>query len=171
MEPAQHTGSIPLWERACSRMRFGTQHKVEGQNAFASKPAPTFVSGNLRMKRLLGACALLSLLAGCASNDVVDPHGYDKTGVASYYGAKHQGKRTASGERFNKNSLTAAHRQLPFGTRVKVTNLNNDRSCVVRINDRGPHTRGRLIDLSHEAAERLGMLKSGTARVRVQALD
>ena len=171
MEPAQHTGSIPLWERACARMRFGTQYKVDWRKAFASKPAPPFGSGNLRMKRLLGACALLSLLAGCASNDVVDPHGYDKTGVASYYGAKHQGKRTASGERFNKNSLTAAHRQLPFGTRVKVTNLNNDRSCVVRINDRGPHTRGRLIDLSHEAAERLGMLKSGTARVRVQALD
>ncbi|WP_223527626.1 septal ring lytic transglycosylase RlpA family protein [Pseudomonas sp. BF-B-26] len=123
------------------------------------------------MKRFLSACALLSLLAGCASNDVIDPHGYDKTGIASYYGAKHQGKRTASGERFNKNALTAAHRQLPFGTRVKVTNLNNDKSCVVRINDRGPHTRGRLIDVSHEAAEQLGMLRSGTARVRVQALD
>ncbi len=123
------------------------------------------------MKRLLGACALLSLLAGCASTDVIDPHGYDKTGVASYYGAKHQGKRTASGERFNANSMTAAHRQLPFGTRVKVTNLNNDKSCVVRINDRGPHTRGRLIDLSREAAARLGMVGSGTARVRVQSLD
>ncbi|KAA0971335.1 septal ring lytic transglycosylase RlpA family protein [Pseudomonas sp. ANT_H12B] len=123
------------------------------------------------MKRLLSTCALLSLLAGCASTDIIAPHGYDKTGTASYYGAKHHGKRTASGERFNKNSLTAAHRQLPFGTRVKVTNLNNDKSCVVRINDRGPYTRGRLIDVSHEAAEQLGMLRSGTAKVRVQALD
>ncbi|MGH8329634.1 MAG: septal ring lytic transglycosylase RlpA family protein [Pseudomonas fluorescens] len=123
------------------------------------------------MKRFLSTCALLSLLAGCASTDVVDPHGYDKTGVASYYGAKHHGKRTASGERFNKNSLTAAHRQLPFGTRVRITNLNNDRSCVVRINDRGPYSRGRLIDVSREAAEQLGMLRSGTAKVRVQALD
>ncbi|MFL1528257.1 septal ring lytic transglycosylase RlpA family protein [Pseudomonas sp. O230] len=123
------------------------------------------------MKRLLGACALLSLLAGCASNEMIDPHGYDQTGMASYYGAKHHGKRTASGEPFNQNALTAAHRQLPFGTRVKVTNLNNDKSCVVRINDRGPHTRGRLIDLSREAASRLGMVSSGTARVRVQALD
>lgn len=123
------------------------------------------------MKRLLGTFALLSLLAGCASTDIIDPHGYNKTGTASYYGAKHHGKRTASGERFNKNALTAAHRQLPFGTRVKITNLKNDRSCVVRINDRGPHTRGRLIDVSHEAAEQLGMLRSGTARVRVQALD
>ncbi|CAI8998719.1 Endolytic peptidoglycan transglycosylase RlpA [Pseudomonas sp. IT-P12] len=123
------------------------------------------------MKRLFASFALLSLLAGCASTDTVDPHGYDQTGIASYYGARHQGKRTASGERFDKNSLTAAHRQLPFGTRVKVTNLKNNQSCVVRINDRGPHTRGRLIDLSHEAAEQLGMIRSGTARVRVQALD
>ena len=123
------------------------------------------------MKRLFASFALLSLLAGCASTDTVDPHGYDQTGIASYYGARHQGKRTASGERFDKNSLTAAHRQLPFGTRVRVTNLKNNQSCVVRINDRGPHTRGRLIDLSHEAAEQLGMIRSGTARVRVQALD
>ncbi|CAI8706072.1 septal ring lytic transglycosylase RlpA family protein [Pseudomonas serboccidentalis] len=123
------------------------------------------------MKRLLSLFALFSLLAGCASNDIIDPHGYDQTGVASYYGAKHHGKRTASGEAFNQNSLTAAHRQLPFGTRVKVTNLKNEKSCIVRINDRGPHTRGRLIDVSREAAERLGMLSSGTARVRIQALD
>ncbi|WP_025109477.1 septal ring lytic transglycosylase RlpA family protein [Pseudomonas sp. H1h] len=123
------------------------------------------------MKRLFSLCALLSLLAGCASNDIIDPHGYDQTGVASYYGARHHGKRTASGEAFNQHSLTAAHRQLPFGTRVKVTNLKNDKSCIVRINDRGPHTRGRLIDVSREAAERLGMLGSGTARVRIQALD
>ncbi|MCF4994163.1 septal ring lytic transglycosylase RlpA family protein [Pseudomonas syringae] len=123
------------------------------------------------MKRLLISCGLLSLLAGCASTDIIDPHGYDQSGVASYYGAKHHGKRTASGEAFNQNALTAAHRQLPFGTRVKVTNLKNDESVVVRINDRGPHTRGRLIDVSRGAAEQLGMLRSGTARVRVQALD
>ncbi|BBP74884.1 MULTISPECIES: septal ring lytic transglycosylase RlpA family protein [Pseudomonas] len=122
------------------------------------------------MKRLLGACALLTLLAGCATHDI-DPRGYDETGMASYYGARHHGKRTASGEPFDQHGLTAAHRQLPFGTRVKVTNLANDRSVVVRINDRGPHTRGRLIDLSREAAEQLGMLQSGTARVRVQSLN
>jgi rare lipoprotein A len=124
------------------------------------------------MKRLLSACALLSLLVGCASQDVdIDPHGYDKTGTASFYGAKHQGKRTASGERFNQHALTAAHRQLPFGTRVKVTNLSNDKTVVVRINDRGPYSRGRLIDVSRGAAERLGMLRSGTAQVRMQAID
>jgi rare lipoprotein A len=123
------------------------------------------------MLRLLGACALLSLLAGCASDGLIDPHGYNASGSASYYGARHQGKRTASGERFDQSSFTAAHRQLPFGTRVQVTNLANDRKVVVRINDRGPHARGRLIDISRAAAEQLGMLRSGTAKVRVQALD
>ncbi|MCS3466342.1 rare lipoprotein A [Pseudomonas sp. JUb42] len=123
------------------------------------------------MLRLLGASSLLLLLAGCASDREIDPHGYDETGSASYYGSQHQGKRTASGERFDQNSLTAAHRQLPFGTRVKVTNLDNDQSVVVRINDRGPHTRGRLIDVSRSAAEQLGMLRSGTAKVRVQDLE
>ena len=123
------------------------------------------------MQRILGACALLSLLAGCASSGIIDPHGYNATGGASFYGAQHQGKRTASGERFDSQSLTAAHRQLPFGTRVQVTNLDNDRKVIVRINDRGPHTRGRLIDVSRAAAQQLGMLRSGTARVRVQALD
>jgi len=123
------------------------------------------------MLRLLGACSLLLLLAGCASYQEIDPHGYDETGSASYYGSQHQGKRTASGERFDQNALTAAHRQLPFGTRVKVTNLSNDKSVVVRITDRGPHTRGRLIDVSRAAAEQLGMLRSGNAQVRVQDLD
>ncbi len=122
------------------------------------------------MWRPITTTILFTFLAGCASHDIA-PNGYDEKGVASYYGAKHQGKRTASGERFNQYALTAAHRKLPFGTRVKVTNLKNDRTVVVRINDRGPHTRGRLIDLSREAAEELGMLRSGTARVRVQSLS
>ncbi|WP_093413391.1 MULTISPECIES: septal ring lytic transglycosylase RlpA family protein [unclassified Pseudomonas] len=122
------------------------------------------------MKRLLGLAILASLFTGCASYNV-DPRGYDESGTASYYGAKHHGKRTASGEPFDQHALTAAHRKLPFGTRVKVTNLNNDKTVIVRINDRGPFTRGRLIDLSRAAADQLGMLRSGTARVRVQALS
>ena len=122
------------------------------------------------MRQLFCACAT-ALLAGCAIlSQIIDPRGYNREGVASYYGARHQGARTASGERFNQNAMTAAHRQLPFGTRVVVTNLSNKRNVVVRINDRGPHTRGRLIDVSKGAAEELGMLRSGTARVRVQTL-
>ena len=122
------------------------------------------------LKRSLGTLALFSLLAGCASHDI-DPRGYNQTGTASYYGSRHHGKRTASGEPFNQHGLTAAHRSLPFGSRVMVTNLANQRSVVVHINDRGPHTRGRLIDLSRAAAEKIGMLRSGTARVRVQGLS
>ena len=122
------------------------------------------------MKRLLGTFALFSMLAGCA-NHAIDVHGYDQTGTASFYGTKHQGKRTASGEPFDRHALTAAHRELPLGSRVKVTNLENQKTVVVRINDRGPNKRGRLIDLSRKAAEQLGMLRSGTARVRVQGLD
>ncbi len=135
------------------------------------EPGPAFDTGaSLIMKRLLGLLALFSLLAGCASG-LIDPNGYDETGTASYYGAKHHGNKTASGEPFNQNALTAAHRRLPFGTQVKVTNLDNNKSVVLRINDRGPHTRGRLIDVSRRAAEQLGMLGSGTARVRVQAMS
>ncbi|WP_110968087.1 septal ring lytic transglycosylase RlpA family protein [Pseudomonas huaxiensis] len=122
------------------------------------------------MWRPLSALALFTLLAGCASHDI-DPRGYDETGTASYYGSRHHGKRTASGEPFDQHGLTAAHRSLPFGTRVRVTNLKNERSVVVRINDRGPHTRGRLIDLSKAAAQKLDMIRSGTARVRVQSLS
>lgn len=88
-----------------------------------------------------------------------------RAGAASWYGPGFHGKRTASGERFNQNALTAAHRSLPFGTRVKVTNRTNGRSVIVRINDRGPFSGGRVIDLSRGAASRLGMVNQGVARV------
>jgi rare lipoprotein A len=91
-------------------------------------------------------------------------------GRASWYGYRFQGRRTASGERFNAGAYTAAHRRLPFGTRVKVTNIRNGRSVVVRINDRGPYARGRVIDLSKAAAQAIGMVHSGTAPVRLQIL-
>lgn len=91
-----------------------------------------------------------------------------RVGIASYYAHKYHGRKTASGERYNMHALTAAHRTLPFGTRVKVTNLQDDRSVVVRINDRGPFIKGRIIDVSLEAARRLQMISKGTARVRVE---
>ncbi|SIQ80567.1 septal ring lytic transglycosylase RlpA family protein [Aquipseudomonas alcaligenes] len=96
---------------------------------------------------------------------------YQAQGKASYYAARHHGRRTASGERLNNNALTAAHRELPFGTQVRVTNLSNERSVVVRITDRGPHGRGRLIDLSQAAARQLDMLRAGVAQVRIETVD
>ena len=92
-------------------------------------------------------------------------------GMASYYGNELAGNRTASGERFDPGQLTAAHRTLPFGTMVRVTNTSNGDSVVVRINDRGPFSRGRVIDVSQAAAREIGMHRSGTARVKLALLD
>jgi len=91
-------------------------------------------------------------------------------GWASWYGPGFQGQRTASGEPFNPRALTAAHRTLPFGTRVRVTNLRNGQTVVVRINDRGPHVPGREIDLSARAAQALGLIPMGAAPVRLEVL-
>ncbi|MBF2057524.1 MAG: septal ring lytic transglycosylase RlpA family protein [Cyanobacterium sp. T60_A2020_053] len=91
-------------------------------------------------------------------------------GRASWYGPGFHGRRTANGEKFNQNALTAAHRSLPFGTRVKVTNVRNGRSVVVRINDRGPFSGGRIIDLAAGAANAIGLKGAGVATVTVQIL-
>ena len=88
-------------------------------------------------------------------------------GLASWYGARFRGRLTASGTPFDDNKLTAAHRTLPLGTKVKVTNLKNGRSVVLRVTDRGPYVRGRLIDVSHAAADCLGFMHRGLAHVRV----
>ena len=96
--------------------------------------------------------------------------GYVAEGVASWYGSKFHGRRTSSGETFDMYRMTAAHRSLPLPTYVRVTNLDNGRSTVVRVNDRGPFVDDRLIDLSYAAATRLGVVERGTAPVRVRAL-
>jgi rare lipoprotein A len=93
-----------------------------------------------------------------------------ETGLASWYGARHHGKRTASGEVFNQNQFTAAHPTLPWGTRVKVINLDNGKSVDVRINDRGPFKQGRIIDVSRAAARALGIVQRGIATVRIEWL-
>jgi len=97
--------------------------------------------------------------------------GYDQTGIASWYGRDFHGRKTANGERYDMHALSAAHKTLPLPTLVRVTNLENGRSVVVRVNDRGPFARNRLIDLSYAAARSLGFVNKGTARVRVQTLD
>lgn len=96
---------------------------------------------------------------------------YDRTGIASWYGRDFHNKRTANGEIYDMHALSAAHTTLPLPTLVRVTNMENGRSVVVRVNDRGPFAKDRLIDLSYAAARELGFVRQGTARVRVQTLD
>ncbi len=91
-----------------------------------------------------------------------------ETGKASYYGDDFNGKKTANGQTFNKNALTAAHKTLPFGTVVKVTNLSNGKTVIVTINDRGPYAKGRIIDLSEKAAANIDMINQGVAQVKLK---
>jgi len=95
---------------------------------------------------------------------------YDESGIASWYGAKFHGRQTANGEIYDMNALTAAHRTLPMPSFVRVTNLENGRSLILRLNDRGPFARGRIIDISRRGAQLLNFQRQGTARVRVQIL-
>lgn len=92
-------------------------------------------------------------------------------GVASYYAQDFHGKQAANGEIFDMNDLTAAHRTFPFGTKIRVTNLENKQQVVVRVNDRGPYVEGRLIDLSLAAAKQINLIKTGTARVRLEVIE
>ena len=94
-----------------------------------------------------------------------------RIGTASYYGPGFHGRRTASGERFNMNALTAAHRHYPFGTLLRVTNLRNQRATMVRVNDRGPFHKRRLLDLSRGAAREIGLTGSGTGSVKIEVMD
>ncbi len=96
--------------------------------------------------------------------------GFIEKGLASWYGGKFHGRKTANGEIFDKNHITAAHKSLPLGSWVKVTNLKNNRSINVRINDRGPFVYGRKIDLSYAAAKKIGMVQQGVARVSIKVL-
>ena len=115
-----------------------------------------------RQRALLVAVLLLPGGMICAGTE---------EGVASYYADSLDGNPTASGEPYDKAAMTAAHRTLPFGTEVRVINLTNQREVTVRINDRGPHAESRIIDVSGAAAKQLGLVDSGTAKVRLQYED
>ena len=122
------------------------------------------------MGRVAGATLTAAIIFAASGNAA---HANSKkpitnTGMASYYG---YGGRTANGERYNARELTAAHRTLPFGTRVRVTNTANGQSVVVRINDRGPFVRGRVIDVSTAAADSLGFRRRGVAKVDLAVVD
>lgn len=130
----------------------------------------------LKMKR---SCAYLILcffiaasIPACAPYHAGKrPLHYKAQGKASWYGPGFAGRKTANGERFDPSKLTAAHRTLPFNTTVKVTNVENGKSVIVRINDRGPFIRGRIIDLSKVAAEKIGLLRQGVTNVEIVTLN
>ncbi len=128
------------------------------------------------MKWKLALCLALALalfLCACSHSNKSSGNGgkpFEQVGIASWYGKKFHGKQTASGEKFDMHKLTAAHRSLPFGTKVKVKNLDNGKKVVVRINDRGPFKKGRIIDLSYAAAKKIGMIKAGCARVKIRVV-
>jgi rare lipoprotein A len=123
--------------------------------------------------------ASLALAAGCGRRvtarvpvpPAAAPIGWSETGVASWYGIPYDGRRAASGEIFDMRALTAAHRTLPFNTWLEVTNLDNGKRVDVRINDRGPFVGGRIIDLSMGAADRIGMVGAGLAKVRLKVIE
>lgn len=141
-------------------------------------PAKDALQVTNRLRRLLGNAPALTEITGQpqpqiikqATQVVAQAVKVGSRGMASWYGPGFHGRRTANGERFNQNALTAAHRSLPFGTRVRVTNTRTGRSVVVRITDRGPFTRGRVIDLSAAAARIVGVMQSGVAPVTLEIL-
>ena len=118
----------------------------------------------------VAACVALSFF-GCSNLSANNnPKGidYSETGKASYYALKYQDRKTASGERFDHQSHTAAHRRLPFGTKVKVSNVNNNKSVIVTINDRGPFIKDRIIDLTRSAFAAIGDLHAGVIDVKIE---
>lgn len=127
----------------------------------------------IKHKNIILLALFFVFLGGCGT-----PHtpskSYEKgdkeVGYASWYGGKFHGRKTASGETYDQDKMTAAHKTAPFGTLVRVTNLDNGKNTIVKINDRGPFVKGRIIDLSREAARRIGMLTTGTARVKLDYL-
>ncbi len=110
-------------------------------------------------------------IKGISYYPLISAEGFREEGIASWYGKPFHGRTTANGEKYNMYAMTAAHKTLPFNTTLRVTNIYTGRSIHVRINDRGPFIRGRVIDLSYTAASQLGIVKAGTARVRIQVID
>ncbi|MCP4747759.1 MAG: septal ring lytic transglycosylase RlpA family protein [Desulfobacteraceae bacterium] len=119
---------------------------------------------------IMGFTVMLIMTCCGSKNGEKKNESYQEVGVASYYSDPFHGRKTASGERYNQYAMTAAHQHLPFGTHVRVTNLQNGRWVIVRINDRGPFAKGRIIDLSYSAAKKLRIANKGTAKVRIEVI-
>ena len=116
---------------------------------------------------MLVASALISGCASVPAKSQAELVGYEETGKASFYAMKYQFRKTASGERFNQLSKTAAHKKLPFGTKVRVTNLKSGKSVIVKINDRGPFVQGRIIDLTRQAFSKIADTSIGVIGVKI----
>jgi rare lipoprotein A len=151
------------------------QQSIAGQSA----RSPALVDGlpaYAHRRALAVAAAAMALLlcapaSGSRNTAVEDAvSAWTQNGRVSWYGPGFHGRRTASGESFDTNDLTMAHRSLPLGSKVRVTNLDNGRSVVLRVNDRGPYVRGRIADLSHAAASKLDFLDDGVVRARIELL-
>lgn len=141
----------------------------------------------MRASRFLFLCFFIFLLLGGCATEPLKPgeyrvfgkiyrpmtkaDGYSESGLASWYGADFHGKKTSSGEDYDMYGRTCAHKTLPLGTRVRIRNLENNRTCEARVNDRGPFVEGRIVDLSFTVAKELGIVDKGTAMVRVEPLD
>ena len=123
----------------------------------------------MAMKSL--AAGVLATLAFSPLTSIAGEPSFKQKGVASYYADRFHGRKTASGVRYDKTALTAAHKSLPLGTKVRVTNLKNGETVEVEINDRGPHVKGRVVDLSKAAARELGMMNAGLVKVQVEIVE
>lgn len=139
----------------------------------------TFSISSLHLSRFLGAMAIVLLaltLSACGSAEPrsrssAPPSGYTESGQASFYGDEFHGRKTANGERFDQGKLTAAHKRLPFGSMVRVTNIQNGKSVLVRVNDRGPFVAGRIIDLSSSAFRHIASLSAGVVPVSIEVVN
>jgi rare lipoprotein A (peptidoglycan hydrolase) len=154
-------------------------HLARGAENFAHRPekkgrlifaALQHSRAGMRKQNRLASLRRLGLWSGAMFALAAHTSAQADIGQASFYGRELAGRKTASGEIFRPDGMTAAHRNLPFGTRLKVTNLANGRSVILRINDRGPFVRSRLIDVSQGAARMLGFANAGTARVRIERM-
>ncbi|MES2331927.1 MAG: septal ring lytic transglycosylase RlpA family protein [Bacteroidota bacterium] len=119
------------------------------------------------MKRSFLFTFIVVILASSCHRKAIPGESGTETGMASYYAETYNGKKTSSGEIYNSSELTAAHKKLPFGTKVKVTNLANGKTVKVRVNDRGPFVAGRIIDLTKTAAKKIDMLAAGVVKVKI----
>ncbi|MCF4173053.1 septal ring lytic transglycosylase RlpA family protein [Vibrio sp. McD22-P3] len=133
---------------------------------------------NIKKINFIFVVLMFSFLAGCSSTASIDSSktrsyakSHELVGQASWYGNKYHGRRTASGERYNMRAYTAAHKTLPFGTIVRVTNTANGKTVDVKINDRGPFVKGRIIDLSRKSFEQIGDISKGIAPVKIEIID